>query len=417
VTARYCVIGAGAAGLAALQVLLDAGLDVDCFERTDRAGGHWHTDYEALHLITSRNLSGYPGHPMPPHYPLFPSRDQVRDYLVGFAERAELLPHIRFGTEVLSVEPVGPDGAGGWNVTTSAGDAGHYDGVLVANGHLWDPVIPKVPGEFTGTSLHSSQYRNVSDVQGHRVLVVGSGNSGCDLAVDAAQARLDTAVSVRSGAIFQPKTFYGRPRSEMRWLAKLPPRAQDRLARALIKVVHGTWSDYPGLPRPKARTLAEGRPVVNSQLLYWIQHGRIKVVPGVERCEDRTVHFTDGSSREVDTILWATGFNVKLPFLDRALLQWRDSVPLKVGGHTVPLGLEKLYFVGLVGPRGPQFPVYTAQARLITKFIAAHGRAPGGSAGLSSALAALDPADSRIDIVRPVWQAQLDRAERLVSAP
>jgi cation diffusion facilitator CzcD-associated flavoprotein CzcO len=417
VTARYCVIGAGAAGLAALQTLREAGLDADCFERTDRAGGHWHTDYEALHLITSRTVSGFPGDPMPADYPLFPSRDQVRDYLVGFAERQGLLPHITFGTEVLSVEPAGSrDGSGGWRVTTSAGDAGIYDGVLVANGHLWDPVVPKVTGEFTGTSLHSSQYRNTGDIQGDRVLVVGVGNSGCDLAVDAAQARLDTAISVRTGAIFQPKTIYGRPRSEIRWFTRLPPRAQDRVARALIRVVHGPWSAYPGLPKPRARTLADGRPVVNSQLLYWIQHGRIKVVPGIERCDGRTVHFSDGSSREVDTILWATGFHVNLSFLDPELLQWRDGVPLKVGGHTVPLGLEKLYFVGLVGPRGPQFPVYTAQSQLITKFIAAHDRAPGGSADLSSALAALDPPDSRIDIVRPVWQAQMARAERVHKA-
>jgi cation diffusion facilitator CzcD-associated flavoprotein CzcO len=79
----YCLIGAGAAGLGALQVLRDEGFSVDCFERSDRVGGHWHTDYECLHLITPRDSSGFDGFPMPDEYPLFPSRDQMRDYISG----------------------------------------------------------------------------------------------------------------------------------------------------------------------------------------------------------------------------------------------------------------------------------------------------------------------------------------------
>jgi cation diffusion facilitator CzcD-associated flavoprotein CzcO len=82
---NYCVIGAGAAGLGALQVLLHEGFSVDCFERADRVGGHWHTDYDCLHLITPRDSSGFDGFPMPSEYPLFPSRDQMRDYILGFA--------------------------------------------------------------------------------------------------------------------------------------------------------------------------------------------------------------------------------------------------------------------------------------------------------------------------------------------
>ena len=410
------MIGAGAAGLAALRELRDAGIDVDCFERSDRVGGHWHTDYESLHLITSSTVSGFPGHPMP-RDPLFPSRDQVRDYLVAFAENERLLPLITFGTEVLSVEPAGArDGSDGWRVSTSRGDEGTYDGVLVANGHLWDPAIPDIAASFTGRSLHSAQYRNTGDIEGDRVLVVGAGNSGCDLAVDAAQARLRTTISIRSGAIFQPKTFFGRPRSELPLLGRLPFRAQDRISRALIRVVHGDWSSYPGMPQPKGRSLADGRPIVNSQLLYWIQHGRIDVVPGIERCEGSTVQFTDGCAREFDTILWATGFHARLPFLDDSLLQWRDGVPLKVGGHAVPLGVEKLYLVGLVAPRGAQFPVYSAQAKLITRLIALHERAPGGVDRLAPLLAELDPADSRIDVLRPIWQKQLDRAGAAIDA-
>ena len=181
---RYCIIGAGAAGLGALKVLLDEGFSVDCFERGDRVGGHWHTDYECLHLITPRGSSGFEGTPMPAHYPLFPSRDQMRDYIVGFAAEHGLEAHIAFNTEVASVEPDGD----GWELVTARGDRRRYDAVIVANGHLWDPFVPDYPGRFDGRSLHSAEYRNAGDLAGERVLVVGAGNSGCDLAVDAAQS-------------------------------------------------------------------------------------------------------------------------------------------------------------------------------------------------------------------------------------
>jgi cation diffusion facilitator CzcD-associated flavoprotein CzcO len=184
---NYCLIGAGAAGLGVLQVLLDEGFSVDCFERSDRVGGHWHTDYESLHLITPRDSSGFEGLPMPSEYPLFPSRDQMRDYILGFAAHHGLESHIRFNTAVTSARPLDANGLAGWEVTTSDGERRTYDGVLVANGHLWDPRVPDYPGRFTGHVLHSGRYRNTGDFEGDRVLVVGAGNSGCDLAVDAAQ--------------------------------------------------------------------------------------------------------------------------------------------------------------------------------------------------------------------------------------
>ena len=111
--ARYCIIGAGAAGLAALKVLRDRGMDVDCFERSDKVGGHWHTDYESLHLITSRDVSGFAGFPMPPDYPVYPSRNQMRDYLESFARQFGLYEQIAFGTEVAEVTPRGEPAATG----------------------------------------------------------------------------------------------------------------------------------------------------------------------------------------------------------------------------------------------------------------------------------------------------------------
>ena len=417
---RYCVIGAGAAGLAALDALLDDGQEVECFEATDRVGGHWHTDYQSLHLITSRDLSGFVGHPMPAEYPVYPSRDEMRAYLEGFAVERGLIEHIRFATAVESLTPVDvgdgnsevePPGSGGWRVRPSGGVERTYDAVVVANGHLWDARLPTFPGTFTGKVLHSADYHDVSDIDGRRVLVVGSGNSGCDLAVDAAMARLDTTICVRRGHTFQPKAVFGRPRAELRWLAKLPLPIQERVSRLLVDVVIGRPSRYRGMPDPETRNLNDQPPVVNTLLPYWIQHGRIRVVPAIARFDGATVHFVDGKSGEFDTVLLATGFNATFPFLDHSLLQWRDGVPLRVAAMTVPVGLERLYFVGLAAPRGPQLPVYSHQARLVARFVRL---VQDRSVGLAAHFADREPHDSRIDIVRKYWTAQLDRANREV---
>ena len=391
--------------MAALQVLTGRGFAVECFERTDRVGGHWHTDYDSLHLITSRDVSGFAGFPMPADYPVYPSRDQMRAYLESFARHHGLSERITFGTEVTAVRPNGRAGRDGWTVETSDGSAGEYDVVLIANGHLTEPFT----GDFTGKQLHSSDYHNLGDIEGDRVLVVGAGNSGCDVVVDAANARLDAHISIRRGQMFQPKAIFGKPRAELRWLARLPAFAQERVTRALIDVVVGRTSAYRGLPEPATRNLDKQRPVVNNLLLYWIQHGRITVQPGIEGFAGRTVHFTDGTQSDFDTIIWATGFKVTFPFLAPELLTWQDATPLRVGGLTVPVGLERLYFVGLAAPRGPQLPVYSAQSELIARYLELLER---DDVALSAYLTARQTPDSRIDIVRRTWQAQMDRTHR-----
>ena len=293
---RYCVIGAGAAGLSALQQLRKAGYDVDCYETTDRVAGHWNTDYDALHLITARDQTFFEDFPMPKEYPHFPRRDQVRAYMEAYARHFGLDHIIRFNTPVASVTPITTDGAvgrAGWTVTLENGEQHDYDGVLVANGHLWDQKIPAFEGEFTGKQIHSGSYTNTSAVDGDRVLVVGAGNSACDLAVDCAQHRLEIDIVIREGIYFQPKAFFGVPRQQVGFLSEFSPSDQDLIARLLARVSIGEWFNYPGMPQPKHDTLAGGSTVVNDLLLYWIQHGRIKVRPGISRFDGTTVHHLD----------------------------------------------------------------------------------------------------------------------------
>ncbi len=406
---RVAVIGAGAAGLESVRTLAAAGYDVTCFERAAVPGGHWHHDYESLHLITPRDTTCFDGYPMPSYYPLFPSRDQVRDYLLAFTEQYALSEHIRFGEEVTEATPV----VAGWRVRTSAGTDDEFDALVVANGHLWKPRRPGYADAFTGHALHSGAYRSVDDIRGERVLVVGAGNSGCDLAVDAASSRKTTYLSMRHGQMFQPKTFFGRPRNDLPLLGRLPPWLAERVARSLVRASLGTNDDYPGLAAPVTRNLNHQPPVVNSQLLYWIQHGRITVLPEISAIEGATISFGDGTRLEFDTVLWATGFATSLPFLDDELLRWRNGVPLRVGGLTVPLGPPRLFFVGLASPRGAQLPVYSAQAQLVARMIRLEPHLPQPLAGLLERAA---PPDDRIDMMRSVWSKQMAAASRALDA-
>ena len=260
-------------------------------------GGHWHTDYESLHLITSRDLSGFTGYPMPSDYPVYPSRDQMRDYLEGFASDTGVRAHVRFGVRRRADRRRSAPAAAtaGWSRPPTARPA-TYTGVLVCNGHLRDQNLPSYPGEFTGRQIHSGSYRSIDDIEGTRVLTVGAGNSGCDLAVDVANARLESTISIRRGQMFQPKAVFGRPRAEIGWLAKLPVRLNERIARAMSDVVIGPTRAYRGLPEPPTRNLNELPPVVNNLLPYWIHHGRIDVAGG-DRAARRAAPCTSSTGR------------------------------------------------------------------------------------------------------------------------
>src|SRR5690349_6063906 len=143
--------------------------------------------YDSAHFISSRTQSAFDDFLMPAHYPDYPGWRQIRDYIRSFAERYGLKDVVEFGVDVARVEPAG-DAADSWDVTLGSGETRRYRGVVCATGHNWDPVIPSYPGKFDGESYHSFEYRSLAEFAGKRVLVVGGGNSGCDIACDAAAA-------------------------------------------------------------------------------------------------------------------------------------------------------------------------------------------------------------------------------------
>jgi cation diffusion facilitator CzcD-associated flavoprotein CzcO len=363
---RHLIIGAGYSGLGVAKAFADAGIAYDQVERNSEVGGNWLDGvYDSTHIISSRDSTGYADFPMPDGYPDFPSRAQMLDYLNAYVDEFGLRDRIEFGTEVMRVEPLDPKGLDGWRVELTSGEVRHYAGVVVANGHHWDKRYPSYPGAFAGKTLHSKDYRRPADFEGERVLVVGVGNSGCDIAVEAAKELGHATISMRRGNWFLPKTLLGIPLSE--WdRPGFPVWAQRTVLRALLWVSMGPNSRY-GLPKPDYR-LFDKHPIVNSQLLYQLRHGIVDAKPDIERLDGNTVHFADGTSRDFDTIVWATGFNVTFPFLDDDLFPWEDGRPVRVAGM-MPPGIANLYAFGVFQPRGGAGPLITAGAGILAEMV------------------------------------------------
>ncbi|BEL04843.1 NAD(P)/FAD-dependent oxidoreductase [Actinoplanes sichuanensis] len=361
---RVAVIGAGAAGLATLKALLDAGCDPVGYERMDRPGGLWTDTYASLHLNTSRGRTEFADHPMPADWPDYPSAGRVAGYLADYAARFGLTPHIRFGTTVTRVEP-------GWTVTTADGDTERFDAVVVANGHNWSPRLPSpgYPGTFDGVQMHAHDYRTPEVFRDRRVLVVGMGNSAMDIAVDASHtARGPVLLSARHGVHIVPKYLFGRPADATGGaLAGLPWRLRQAIAETLLRVAVGTPQRY-GLPAPRGG-LFQNHPTVSDTILHRITHGEVVARPAIDRLDGAKVEFTDGTVDAVDVIVWATGYRVHIPFLSAA---WRGADPesLPLYRRVFHLDDPSLAFVGLMQSTGAAFPVVEAQAKLVAAYLA-----------------------------------------------
>lgn len=394
---KFCIVGAGSSGLAALKALTAAGIPCDCLEREDDVGGNWYygrphsSVYASTQTISSKRLTEYVDYPMPDAFPEYPHHTQVWEYLRAYARHFGLYDRIEFGCEIKSIESelrIADCGVGDrlspsaiphseirnpqspWLVTLKDGAQRRYRGVIVANGHNWDPRLPEFAGSFSGTTLHAARYKTPDVLAGKRVLVVGAGNSGCDIAVESAQHAARTFISMRRGYHYLPKFWRGLPIDSLnerllRW--RLPLAIRRLLAKYIERISFGK----PGstLPVPDHR-LFESHPIINSQLYYYAAHGRVHVKPDVaELCGDE-VRFADGSREPIDVIVCATGYRITFPFLDRALLNWRDEKPNLFLNVFHP-ERDDLFVIGLIQPDSGQFGLVDYQSRLVAAYLAA----------------------------------------------
>lgn len=386
-TGAWCVVGAGPHGLSALKALLENGVDADGYEREPDLGGNWNFHgenarvYESTHLISTKPFTQFPDFPMPDDYPDYPSHWQVHEYFRRYADHFGLRDHIAFSTEVVRCEPV--DGGSGWDVTVrdrSTGDerTSRYAGLLVANGHNWWPKIPQYPGldSFTGDVLHSAQYKGADVLRGKRVLVVGAGNTGCDVAVESAQNAASTLHSTRRGYYYNPKYAMGRPSDQTADLLlalRLPLAVRRAMFRATLRLTVGDITRF-GLPEPDHKFF-ETHPVVNQQLVYYVGHGDIRPKPDVESFAGRTVTFADGTSAEVDVVVFCTGYLAVFPFLDDAWLNRDGDHPVLARQMFTP-AFDNLVVSGLIQPDSGQWTIAHWQGQALARYAALRQRDP-----------------------------------------
>ncbi|MET8255769.1 NAD(P)-binding domain-containing protein, partial [Micromonospora sp. NPDC005197] len=374
---RVAVIGAGAAGLAAVKALRDAAVAVVCFEATDQVGGLWvygapdSPAYRTLHLNTSRGRTEFADHPMPADWPDYPDHTRVAGYLADYADRFGLHDAIRLRHTVERVTRR-PDGT--WTVAASGPDGPvevAVEAVVVANGHNRAPRLPDpaYPGASTAEQLHSHDYRGPEQLTGKRVLVVGGGNSAMDIAVDASYAAERALLSLRRGVWVVPKYLLGRPSDTLNGALarRLPWRLRQRISQTMLTATVGSPARY-GLPAPTHGFLQD-HPTLSDGLLSRLTHGDVEARPGVAALDGDRVEFTDGRVDEVDLIVWCTGYRVEIGFLDPELLGGgADTLPLY--RHVFHPEAPGLMFVGLMQSTGSAFPLVEAQAKLIAAQLA-----------------------------------------------
>jgi len=373
-----CIIGAGCSGFTTAKRLRDHGLPFDIYEKSDRIGGNWayrnpngmSACYQSLHIDTSKWRLQFEDFPVPDGWPDFPHHSLIDAYFNAYVDRFGLRPLIRFDTSVDRCERR-PDGR--WDVTLSTGETRVYDTVAVANGHHWSPNVPDFPGRFDGVQLHAHDYRTPFepvDMRDKNIVVVGLGNSAVDIASELSQRPIarNLWVAARRGVWVLPKYFNGQPSDKTPLPAWMPGWIKRRLAAWAVTRSVGSMSAY-GLPEPDHRPL-EAHPTVSGEFLVRCGSGDIKVKPNIAELMGGRVRFADGSTEDVDVIVYATGYRVRFPFLSDTDAPVRDNhLPLYKRMVQPDPRLHSLWFMGLAQSLPTLVNLAEQQSKLLAAYL------------------------------------------------
>ena len=378
------IVGAGLVGLAVGACLKRAGIPCFILEQSRELGASWHRHYDRLHLHTDKAHSALPFFPFPKAYPRYPSRLQVIDYLERYARHFQLEPS--FAQQVRAARQV--DGV--WEVQTQ--DA-HYQALnlVVASGYNREPYLPSWPGQasFQGTLQHSSHYRNAQPFENQRVLVVGFGNSGGEIALDLWEHGAKPSLAVRGPVNVIPRELFGIPIVAISLAQrKLPPRWADALSAAILRATIGDLTRYGLRPLPVG-PLAQIKygarvPLIDVGTVRLLRRGQVSVYPGIERFTETGVLFTDGKRQNFDAVILATGYRPQVnAFLKGAsAVHDEQGTPLSSGGETP---LSGLYFCGYQVAATGMLREIALEARRVAAAIAQKRTAPKRTASNSPA--------------------------------
>ena len=379
---NVCVIGAGPSGITAAKNLLDEGIHVVVFDLGNEVGGNWvfsektgHSSvFETTHIISSRTLSQYIDYPMPLNYPDYPSHLQLAKYFQNYAAHFKLYPFIQFGTLVKHCELMENNK---WLVVTEKNGVtteNHFDALVVCNGHHWLPRMPKYEGHFNGEFIHSHEVKKFSKFSGKRVLVIGGGNSACDVAVESSRVAASVDISWRRGYWIAPKFIMGKPAdvfsTKINWL---PRRIWQIISGLSLYFRNGKNSDY-GLPEPEG-PLGSHHPTINEDLFFTIRHGKIKPRPDISSLNGNEVVFKDGSSAEYDIIVACTGYIITHPFFNKNFIDYSEGeVPLWL--RMIHPKINNIYFIGLFQPLGCIWPGSELQSKIMARELSGKWKRP-----------------------------------------
>ncbi|MEU4200626.1 NAD(P)/FAD-dependent oxidoreductase [Streptomyces sp. NPDC039022] len=371
------VIGGGPGGLATAAALGAYGIRAVVLEKADAVGASWRGHYDRLRLHTTRRLSGLPGLPIPRAYGRWVARDDVVRYLEQYAEHH----HLEVATGVV-VRRVDRAADGGWVLHANGGRAPAARTVVIATGYNHTPHLPDWPGRdsYSGDLRHAGDYRNAAPYAGKDVLVVGTGNTGAEIAVDLAEGgAARVRLAVRTAPHIVRRSTAGWPAQATGILVRrLPPRAVDRAARVMRRLSVPDLSAH-GLPIPDtglySRVLEGAIPVQDVGLIDAVQRGAVRPVAAVASFDGDVVRLADGDAIEPDAVIAATGYRRGLDGLvgHLGLLDTRGR-PRVHGPRTLP-SCPGLHFTGYTNPISGMFRELAHDARRIAHAIAeAHAR-------------------------------------------
>lgn len=372
---RICIIGAGPSGITAAKNCKEAGLNFVVFEKNDKVGGNWvfnsktgHSSvYENTHLISSKSWSEFEDFPMPEDYPDYPNHFQLQKYFEDYAHHFDVYSSIKFDHSVQKVERL-PDA--NWLVSyiDNLGEEKSeiFQVLMVANGHHNVPKYPQYPGTYTGTYLHSHDFKYLKEEwRDKRILVIGAGNSACDIAVESSRISKVVHMSMRSPQWIFPKFIFGQPgdvfAAKSKWLPKI---VRQYGLKFLVRAILGPYSRYK-LPE-NTRLPLTTHPTLNSDLLEYLRHGRITPRPAITSFDGLTVNFADGTSDDFDIIFACTGFWTEFPFFDKSLLDFKNLEKVPLYKKMMHEEFKNIYFIGLFQPIGCIWPLADYQAKLAT---------------------------------------------------
>ncbi|XP_007987710.3 dimethylaniline monooxygenase [N-oxide-forming] 4 [Chlorocebus sabaeus] len=387
---KVAVIGAGVSGISSIKCCVDEDLEPTCFERSDGIGGLWKFTecskdgmtrvYKSLVTNVCKEMSCYSDFPFHEDYPNFMNQEKFWDYLQEFAEHFDLLKYIQFKTTVCSITKR-PDFSetGQWDVVTETEGKQNravFDAVMVCTGHFLNPHLPleAFPGihKFKGQILHSQEYKIPEGFQGKRILVIGLGNTGGDIAVELSRTAAQVLLSTRTGTwVLGRSADWGYPFNMMvirryySFIAQvLPSRFLNWIQeRKLNKRFN--HEDY-GLSITKGKT---AKFIVNDELPNCILCGTITMKTSVMEFTETSAVFEDGTVEEnIDVVIFTTGYTFSFPFFEEPLKSLCTK-KIFLYKHVFPLNLERatLAIIGLLSLKGSILSATELQARWATR--------------------------------------------------